>query len=51
MLAQAVDFGFPVFSRRAYVPHHRKLREMPAIAAAFVSLYLPDAPAPGAPRE
>lgn len=33
---------YDVFSRRAYVSHPRKLREMPSVALAFASLYVPD---------
>ncbi|MFN8594076.1 MAG: phytoene/squalene synthase family protein [Thermomicrobiales bacterium] len=41
ILRRIEEEDFNVFSRRAYVPYHRKLRELPGIAAAFASLYLP----------
>lgn len=33
---------YDVFTRRASVPHHHKLREMPVVAMAFLSLYMPE---------
>jgi phytoene synthase len=43
ILNRIEEQGYDVFSRRAYVSHPRKLRAMPAVAAAFASLYMPDA--------
>ena len=43
ILTRIEEQQYDVFSRRAYVSHQRKLREMPAVAAAFASLHMPDA--------
>ena len=42
---------YDVFSRRAYVPHHHKLRAMPGVAMAFFSLYVPETVASRVGRE
>jgi 15-cis-phytoene synthase len=50
ILTRIEEEGYDVFSRRAYVSHQRKLRAMPGVAAAFASLYVPDAILPRGAR-